>query len=229
MEELKKSNPLIAEEEEMVPKPSKDQIVLWEELEKRVPEENVIVWTEGFYQLPQNIRDYLAREDTSLKIKNLAINFNFNQAETQYLNRLINGFFIGAINPSNFFDYLKKGFKNLKDEEVKKLAENIREAIFLPQRDFLRQKHNLEETKTSQPAPAPKQLPIDQDIYREPADEEPKIPPQANGVVFLSDDIKIKLDDPQRLKKLGKFLIDLGEKTIEKKRKKDAENEIFKI
>lgn len=245
MEEIIK-NPLIKdEEEEMIPKPSKDQLLLWEELDKRVPEANIIVWSEGFYTLPINIRDYLASETVSSKIKTIAQDFNLSKEELKNLAKIINTFFGGLINPSNIFDYLKKTLKNLKDEQLKNLLEKTRQEIFLAQRDFLRQTHGIKEEaakpsvyreaipeeltepiKPALPIEKPNTPPIpraeNQDIYKELIEDEPK----ASGVVFLSDDIKINLKDPERLKRLGKIMIDLADKTIEKKKKK---NDILEI
>jgi len=149
-------------EDIMLPKPTPEQIALWEEIESSLKEE-AIEEEADFIGLPDEIRAYFATSKIAKKIIELAKGYQLGAEQTKKLSDLIKKTATQKINLAELENYLAKEL-NLGTDKAIALDKDILNEIFGPIREKLKlgtgeQKPTPPSSTPPSPTPASPALP----------------------------------------------------------------------
>ena len=130
-------------EDIMWPKPTMEQIELWDEIEKSLNEKNIELNT-NFSALSDELRTHFASIKTVEKIIEISVKYQLSEKSTSQLSYIIAMVLLGKLNIVDFVKILQKNY-NLEREQARQLARDINSEIFLPVKDDLKKIHNISE------------------------------------------------------------------------------------
>ena len=170
-------------EDVMLPKPTLEQIKMWDEIENSLSEKSVEINVK-FHNLPDEFRRHFASIETAKKISEIATRHKLLEDAIQRMSYIVGMVLLGEINIVNFVKSLMKEC-NLNEESARQLARDINSAIFLPVKESLKKIHKVpdwprEEGSNQRPV-------ITQDDKRVVTLEEKK-PEANNNVVDLREE-----------------------------------------
>jgi len=130
-------------EDVMWPKPTMEQIELWNEIEESLNEENIKL-NANFSALSDKLRTHFASIETVEKIIEIEKKYQLSEESTSKLSYIIAIILLGKLNIINFVTTLQEKY-NLEREQARQLARDINSEIFLPVKDDLKKIHNISE------------------------------------------------------------------------------------
>ena len=130
-------------EDIMWPKPTMEQIELWDEIEKSLNEKNIELNT-NFSALSDELRTHFASIKTVEKIIEISVKYQLSEKSTSQLSYIIAMVLLGKLNIVDFVKILQKNY-NLEREQARQLARDINSEIFLPVKDDLKKIHKISE------------------------------------------------------------------------------------
>ena len=130
-------------EDIMWPKPTIEQIELWNEIEESLNEKNIELNVK-FCNLSDMFRNHFASIKTALTIKTIGEKHHLQKNTIEQLSRIVSLILLGEINIIDFLRSVEKEC-NLERESARQLARDINSAIFLPVKDDLKEIHKISE------------------------------------------------------------------------------------
>ncbi|MFH1671392.1 MAG: hypothetical protein ABH889_01275 [Candidatus Portnoybacteria bacterium] len=140
-------------EDIMLPRPSVEQIRLWDEIEESLDEE-VIELEAKFQALSDEFKMHFASTETVQEIKKIGEKHRFSKKVVRQLSYIVGMVLLGEVNIVNFVKTLMDKCQ-LSEEAARQLARDINQAIFLPVKESLKKIHQVpewpREEQTNQP------------------------------------------------------------------------------
>ena len=130
-------------EDVMWPKPTTEQIELWDEIEKSLNEKNIELNT-NLSALSDELKTHFASIKTVEKIIEISVKYQLSEKSTSQLSYIIAMILLGKLNIVDFVKILQKNY-NLERESARQIARDINSTIFLPVKDDLKKIHNISE------------------------------------------------------------------------------------
>jgi len=130
-------------EDIMWPKPTMEQIELWNKIEESLNEENIEL-NANFSALPDGLKTHFASVKIVQKIIEIGEKYQLSKESTSQLSYIIAMVLLGKLNIVNFVKILQKKY-DLEREQARQLARDINSEIFLPVKDELKKIHKISE------------------------------------------------------------------------------------
>ncbi len=130
-------------EDIMLPKPTPEQIKMWDGIESSLNEETITVKS-NFHALPDNLKIHIASAETAEAVRIISQKHQFSENQVPQLSHITAMILIGEINIVNFVKTLQEKFE-LKEESARQLARDINQEIFLPVKEDLKKIHKVPE------------------------------------------------------------------------------------
>lgn len=130
-------------EDVMSPKPTEEQIKMWDEIETSLDEKNITINT-NFHALPDNLRMHIASIRTAETIRIIGQKHQIPEDQIPQLSYIIAMILSGEINIVDFVKTLQEKCR-LKEEPARQLARDINQEIFLPVKESLKKIHQVPE------------------------------------------------------------------------------------
>jgi len=128
-------------EDIMWPKPTMEQIELWDKIEESLNEKNIELNT-NFSTLSNELKTHFTSIETVEKIIEIKQKHQLSEKSTSQLSYIIAMVLLGKLNIVDFVKILQKNY-NLEREQTRQLARDINSEIFLPVKDDLKKIHKI--------------------------------------------------------------------------------------